>query len=171
MAKNITFKVINARKVSFAVLAADIAVGYTGDSEEFVGLFVIPDFLLKKSPTKGYYYQGPSKPFMKEGVHQEDDKGYKRYLEFFRLYTEKGAGAEPEKYSPTKASWDARKHIIAILVEALAQVGGETEVVPVKRATQRTAPARSTRPVGKTTTIDEEAVGVPSEDADEDMPF
>lgn len=170
--KNIAFKFINSRKVTFALLASDLAIGYTGEDGKFVGLFVVPDFLLKKSETKGYYFQAPSKPYMKNGEHQVDDAGYKRYLEFFRLFTEKGAGADPEKYSPTKASFDARKHIIGLLVKELERLGGaSTTEAPKRAATRTTAPARTTRPTAAATSIDEEEVSVPGGDEDDDLPF
>lgn len=177
--RNITFKVINARKVSFAELAADIAIGYTNDAGQFIGLFVVPDFLLKKSPTKGYYYQGPSKPYIKDGEHLVDDNGYKRYLEFFRLYSEMGAGDDPSKSSPTKNAFEARKHIIAILVEAMNQLGGDSGASSSSRAPGRapsrpaaaTAPARSARPAKAQTQIEEEEVAAPGDDDDDSMPF
>jgi hypothetical protein len=174
MAKEIAFKFINSRKVSFAVLASDLSIGYKDDTGKYTPLFVIPDFLLKKSPTKGYYYQGPSKPYMKDGVHQQDDNGYNRYLEFFRLYTEKGAGKEPDKFAPTSAAFDARKYLIGLMVEELNQLGGEAEAAPARpaaRSTRTAAPAKATRPAAAATEIEEEEIAVPCDDEDEPLPF
>lgn len=178
--RTITFKVINARTVPFAALSADIAIGYTDQNNQFVGLFIIPDFLLKKSPTKGYYYQAPSKPYIKDGEHQVDEQGYKRYLEHFRLFTEKGAGADPDKMAPTKGAWDARKHIIGLLVEAMNALGGdsaEQSAPPARRAAPRQSGAAqasgraAARPAAAATVIDEDEVDSPLEDDDDDMPF
>jgi hypothetical protein len=175
MAKEIAFKFINSRKVSFAVLASDLSIGYKDDSGKYTPLFVIPDFLLKKSATKGYYYQGPSKPYMKDGVHQQDDNGYNRYLEFFRLYTEKGAGKEPDKYAPTGAAFEARKYLIGLLVAELNQLGGEAEATPARpaaRATRSAATApRATRPAEAATAIEEEEVAVPGDEEEDPLPF
>lgn len=175
MAKEIAFKFINSRKVSFASLAADLAIGYTGEGGKFVGLFVVPDFLLKKSPKSGYYYQGPSKPYIKDGVHQVDDNGYKRYLEFFRLFSEKGAGEDPTKYSPTKAAHEARKYIIGLLVDELGKLGGEDatqSAAPARSKARSTAPARAARPTTAKTQIDEDVVdSVDESEDDDDMPF
>lgn len=171
--KTIAFKFINSRKVSFALLAADLAIGFNGEGGKFVGLFVVPDFLLKKSETKGYYYQGPSKPYIKNGEHQKDDNGYNRYLEFFRLYTEKGAGTEPDKYSPTKQAFEGRKRIIALLVEELQRLGADapTQAAAPRAAARTAAPARATRPAAVTSAIAEEEVAGPGVDEDDDMPF
>lgn len=169
----ITFKFINSRKVSFASLAADLAIGYTDDAGKFVGLFVVPDFLLKKSPTKGYYYQGPSKPYMKDGEHQVDEAGYKRYLEFFRLFTEKGAGEDPTKYSPTKSAHEGRKYLIGLLVDEMGKLGVD-DTAPAARtpkASTRTATAKATKPVAAKTVIEEDSVGAVGDDDDSDMPF
>lgn len=173
--KNIAFKFINSRKVSFAKLAADLAIGFTANDGKFVGLFVVPDFLLKESPTKGYYFTGPSKPYLKDGVHQVDDNGYKRYLEFFKLYTEKGANsAEPDKYAATKPAFEARKHIIGLLVKELESLGdsGSSQAAAPRAATRQVAPARATRPTQAKQAIEEIEVAVPGgEDDDDDMPF
>jgi hypothetical protein len=173
--RNIAFKFINSRKVSFASLAADLAIGYNDDAGKFVGLFVVPDFLLKKSPTKGYYYQGPSKPYMKDGEHQIDDAGYKRYLEFFRLFSEKGAGEDPTKYSPTKSAHEGRKYLIGLLVDEMGKLGVTDDAAPAARAPKastRTATVKATRPATAKTTIEENSVdAVDSDTDDDDMPF
>ena len=169
--KSIAFKFINSRKVGFALLASDLAIGYTDDGGRFVGLFTVPDFLLKKSATKGYYYQSPSKKYLKNGEPVKDDNGYDRYLEFFRLFTEKGAGQDPDKYSPTKASFEARKFLIGLLVKELESLGGETAAPAPRAATRNTAPARSTRPTAATTAIEEDEIAVPGGDEDDDLPF
>lgn len=166
--RTIAFKLINSRKVSFAPLATDLAIGYTDDAGKFVGLVVIPDFLLKKSPTKGYYFSGPSKPFMKNGEQQVDDNGYKRYLEFFKLYSEKGAGTDPEKYSPTKAAFEFRKYLIGLMVDELNKLGGEDAAPAARKPAARTTSARPSKPVAAVTVIDDDEVGIPGMD-DEDL--
>lgn len=170
MSKEITFRVSNARKVSFGVMSCDINIGVT-EGDKFIGMFTVPDFILKKNE-KGYYYQEPSKPYIKNGEHQVDDQGYKRYLKFFKLYEEKGAGQDPEKYAATKDAFAARSHLIDLMVEKAKSLGwleGATTTTA-----KRSAPARTTRqapPASAKTTIEENEGSSPFGEDDDSIPF
>lgn len=177
MAKDFAVRVVNARKVAWAELAADLAVGYT-DNGKFVGLFVVPDLVLKRKKSDGsYYYQGPRKPYIKNGEPVKDENGFDRYLEFFQLYREKGGGDDPSAVATTKASWEFRKYLISLLVDAAQKIGVDVDARPAARSNTRTsrpAPRREAAkaaPEAAATVIDEDEVGAPGDDEDDSWPF
>jgi hypothetical protein len=180
--KEFTIKIVNARQVSWAVLSADVAFGFTDDAGAFHGVFTVPDVVLKKSPTKGYYFNGPSKLFMKNGEVQKDEEGRDRYLEFLKLYAEKGANPDkPSEFAVTSDAWEGRKHVIGLLVEAARTLGIDVDApqrgrpaakAPAAKAPAARAavPARPTRPATAQTVVEEDDMGSAIGDDDE-LPF
>lgn len=174
MARDFDVRIINARKVSFALMACDVAIGYRDENNKFVGVFTVPDFILKKNE-RGYYYSEPSKPYIKNGVHveKEDANGVvrKQYLKFFKLYEEKGADKnDPSRYAATSAAFEGRKGLIGKMVEAMERLGLGEDVSDAPAPRARTPkPARTTKPVAARTEIDEDE-GESLVD-DDDLPF
>lgn len=175
MAREFAVRIVNARTVSFAPMACDVAIGYTEGDGKFVGLAIVPDFILKKSATKGYYFSGPSKPFVKNGEIQKDDNGYDKHLEFWKLYGEVGGGKDPNAYGITNAAWEFRKYLIQLMVETYESLGGSSAggsggaKKPAKPAARRQAAKPA--PAAAATAIDEDEVGMPDDEEDDSYPF
>lgn len=103
----------------------NLLLGYKTDNG-FVPLLEARDFVLKrKNDGSSLYYQAPSKPRIRQGEHVVDDRGYKVYDNIIDLYGEKGAGQDKEKWSPTKAAFALRKHILDQAEKALKAMNEE----------------------------------------------
>lgn len=163
-------KVSNMRSGGGNALAFfNIQFGYRKDNA-FTPLMEARDFVLKRSRAGDLYYQPPSKPRIRNGEHQVGTDGYKIYDAIIDLYGEKGAGKDKEKWSPTKAAFALRKHILEQASTALAALGSANE----GRGTAPTA-----APANVTTKIDSAdqagdllgSFGGDGDDNDYDIPF
>jgi len=109
-----------------AVAFFNVEFGVESKTNGFVPVMVAKDFVLKRKNAGGFFFQGPAKARIRNGKHQVDAKGYKIYDPLVDLYGEKGAGQDPEKWSPTKAAFAARKQILADAEALLAALAKES---------------------------------------------
>ena len=114
-------KVINLRKGPWgnALAFFGIVIGTQSEDGEFVPVFQVRDCVLKEKKDGGFWVQFPAKLREKNGEPELDDKGFKKYDNYFDIAFEDG--------KPTKAGFKAKDLIVAAAEEAYKAAGKTSE--------------------------------------------
>lgn len=176
MAKQLKFKVHNARQAGqYALVAADLAIGYE-DENGFTGIVDVRGLFLKeRTDGSGRFVSFPSKARIKDGVHQEDANGKKIYDNIVDLFMEVGANPEKaDKRAPTKAAWAFKDYLTELMEEAYESLGeapaARSAPKPVAAKAPAPKPLAAKKPAGAPTRIPT-PVAADGEDGDDSLPF